>query len=340
VTGDRWHALYLNTAADDSLDVDTDIIPATPVDAYLESSGPGEGRSRPIHCLAMSDTDRPVEEAEQAPGDNPIDSFTEKLDAFHTLRSRDPDAADDFLASLGGEFSRAEEAIVAEMASTTVLAEPARFVGANRRVVKAIEVLYRNGHRPAPIKGWWFLKPVAQALQVFVTAFITRSHANAVLQNVLELYTSRENQATRGSDDYKQLIFARWNLDKMNQRYRADSFSIPTFLIGGVTFATVATWITELLTAIVGSKVLLIGFVLIMLGLIAAIGSGIVQSAGIAKRRIALTTEPPLQTLYEVVGSAGVPPRDHAWAFALGAIGVLIVVWLLMPGVVIGLLVA
>jgi hypothetical protein len=35
-----------------------------------------------------------------------------------------------------------------------------------------------------------------------------------------------------------------------------------------------------------------------------------------------------------------VPPRDHAWAFALGAIGVLIVVWLLMPGVVIGLLVA
>ena len=49
-----------------------------------------------------------------------------------------------------------------------------------------------------------------------------------------------------------------------------------------------------------------------------------------------MTTEQPLETLYDVVGSAGDPPRDIAVAFALGAIVVLVLIWLIIPGLLIG----
>jgi hypothetical protein len=75
-----------------------------------------------------------------------------------------------------------------------------------------------------------------------------------------------------------------------------------------------------------------------MLAVLAALGTGIVRSAGIAKRRIAMTIDPPLETLYDVVGKAGEPPRDNAWAFALGAIGALLLLWLIVPGVFLGIL--
>jgi hypothetical protein len=72
--------------------------------------------------------------------------------------------------------------------------------------------------------------------------------------------------------------------------------------------------------------------------ILAAVAAGIWQSAGIARQRIALTTERPIEILYDVVGSAGVPPRDHSWAFALGAIAILIVILLVIPSLVVGVL--
>jgi hypothetical protein len=89
---------------------------------------------------------------------------------------------------------------------------------------------------------------------------------------------------------------------------------------------------------VISRDLLLVLFGVAMLAVLAAVGTGIVQSAGIAKRRIAMTIDPPLETLYEVVGKAGEPPRDNAWAFALGAIGALLLLWLIVPGVFIGIL--
>ncbi len=282
------------------------------------------------------------EEASPAPGDKDegggfLDDFTEKLEAFHVLRTSDPEAADAYLASLGGSFAEAEEAIVQQMADSRVLARPEMFVEANRRMVKGIEVLYRNGRRGAPINGWGPLRPVVQLVQIYITSYITRSYVNTLLQNILELYTSRENQAARGSETWHMLYYARWNLDKVDHRFRGDR-SVGFLLFGGTVFAAVATGFGEVFTAVVTRDLLLILFSLAMVALILAVGSGIVLSAGIAKRRIAMTTQRPLETLYDVVGAAGIPPRDNAWAFALGAVAVLILIWLVIPGLVIGVI--
>lgn len=155
----------------------------------------------------------------------------------------------------------------------------------------------------------------------------------------LELYTARENQARRGSEEWRALYFARWNMDKMDARYRGDRVGIPLLIFGGRLFAALATGLGEVFAAVATRDLLLVIFAVAMLAILAAVGTGIVQSAGIAKRRIAMTVERPLATLYEVVGNAGIPPRDNAWAFALGAVAVLILLWLIIPGAILGVLV-
>jgi hypothetical protein len=242
------------------------------------------------------------------------------------------------LLSRGGAFSDAEEAIVEQMADARVLAEPQRFPEANRDMVKAIEVLYRNGRRAGPLKGWGLLRPLVQLLQVYVTSFITSSYVKTLLRNMLALYVSRENQASKGSHEWHLLYYARWNLDKMDTHYSLDRATIPILLFEGAVLATTTSGFATLFAKIVDRDMILIGFSLCVLALVAAVGVGIVQSVGIAKRRIAMTTEQPLETLYAVVGGAGDPPRDIARAFAVGAIVVLVLIWLIIPGLLFSIL--
>lgn len=268
--------------------------------------------------------------------DGPLDDFSDKLAAFHRLTSKDPEAADEFLLALGGDFAEAETNIVEQMSDRRVLAQPGRFIAANRNVVKAVEVLYRNGRVAAPIKGWGFLRPVVQLLQVFITSYVTRSHVRRLLQGTLELYLARENQATRGGEEWHLLFYARRNLDRLDGRYRGDRFGVPTFIAGGAVFAAIFSGLGSLAESVLKRDLLLLVFSGLMLALLLAVGSGIVQAAGVAKRRIAMTTQRPMKTLHEVVGAAGQPPRDFAWLFGLGAVAILLVVWIIIPGAILG----
>lgn len=267
---------------------------------------------------------------------DPLDDFSDKLAAFQKLRSADPDAADRFLVDLGGEFAEAEETILQEMADTRIIRNPERFVLANRRAVKAVEVLYRNGRHGAPIKGWWIFTPVVQVLQIFITSYITRAHVRRLLQNTLELYSAREAQAERGSDDWHQIYWARRHLDQLDQRYRGDRFGIPIFLFSSAVITTAVGGIVELAHAAFTSDLLILIFTVTMLGVVLAVGSGIAQAAGIAKRRIRMTTDIAFASLYRVVGAVGKPPRDFAWIVALGAIAILLLLWVIIPGSLLG----
>jgi hypothetical protein len=55
------------------------------------------------------------------------------------------------------------------------------------------------------------------------------------------------------------------------------------------------------------------------------------HSAGVARRRIRLSTEQPLKALWETIGAAGNPPRDNSFDFAVYSIVLLVLAWVLVP---------
>lgn len=75
-----------------------------------------------------------------------------------------------------------------------------------------------------------------------------------------------------------------------------------------------------------------------MLGLVIAAAAWIIlRGAAVARRRIRLTTDRPLDALWETIGRCGTPPRDQARTIALIAIILTFIPWVLVP---IGLVIA
>ena len=54
-------------------------------------------------------------------------------------------------------------------------------------------------------------------------------------------------------------------------------------------------------------------------------------SASVARRRIRLSTDQPLKALWETIGAAGTPPRDESYNFAVYAIILLVLSWIVIP---------
>ena len=57
----------------------------------------------------------------------------------------------------------------------------------------------------------------------------------------------------------------------------------------------------------------------------------VLRGAAIARKRIRLTTERPMQALYQTIGAAGNPPGDNALQFALYSLIAMAVAWVLVP---------
>ena len=54
-------------------------------------------------------------------------------------------------------------------------------------------------------------------------------------------------------------------------------------------------------------------------------------SAGVARRRIRLSTDQPMKALWETIGACGNPPKDSSYDFATYAIILLTLAWVLVP---------
>ena len=57
----------------------------------------------------------------------------------------------------------------------------------------------------------------------------------------------------------------------------------------------------------------------------------ILRGAAVAHHRIRLTTEEPMKALWETIGRCGRPPEDDAQTFAVYAIILTVVGWLVIP---------
>ena len=90
--------------------------------------------------------------------------------------------------------------------------------------------------------------------------------------------------------------------------------------------------------AAIGNRVLVIIVALAVVALLAFLAWVALYAAGVARRRIRLSTDQQMRALWEAVGAAGDPPRDESYNFAVYAIVLLIVAAIVVPAAI-GLLV-
>jgi len=73
----------------------------------------------------------------------------------------------------------------------------------------------------------------------------------------------------------------------------------------------------------------------ILAGVLAVVFGGLawaaLYAASVARRRIRLSTDQPIRALWETIGACGNPPKDSSYDFAIYAIVLLTLTWLLVP---------
>src|SRR4029453_11264447 len=105
---------------------------------------------------------------------------------FRIFRKTDSAEADKVLEEIGAT-SAVDRQIVLELSSTRPLAYPDRFFEAHARVMRALEVLDRNGGRAVKVRGLGPLGVVAAPLVQIVARFIVRNHQSGVIDAVRNL---------------------------------------------------------------------------------------------------------------------------------------------------------
>jgi hypothetical protein len=271
-------------------------------------------------------------EAEPAGDEGP--DLLDRIDALRVLRADSPEEKGRLLEEIGGP-GRVEQDIVSELSKIRPLWKPQRFAEAHRMVMRSLEVLDRNGVRRAPMPR--ILGPLKGVVGYFVqlvTRWIVRGYQNSLASNIRKLYERREANSVWGSEEHVLLRRARINAVQVEQGLRSNPIGVPGFLIGGAALSGLFSVIGKGLSAAIedetGRIALGIALGLVMLGL----SWVALYAASIARRRIRLTTEQPVQVLYDVIGAAGKPPHDQSYLFALLAIVLLLLAALAIPVIV------
>ena len=73
------------------------------------------------------------------------------------------------------------------------------------------------------------------------------------------------------------------------------------------------------------------GFTAVLAVVFASLAWAALYAAGVARRRIRLSTDQPIKALFETIGACGNPPKDDSYTFAVYAIVLLVMAWILVP---------
>ena len=268
-----------------------------------------------------------------------VDELDETFTAFLALRKSDEDGANAMLSDVGAD-SVVDRQIMLELAAPRPLGHPERFPQAHALLMRAMEVLDRNGSRGIKYRGLGPLRPLAEFTVQLVTQFLVRSHLARVITDVRRLYTRREANTMAGDPVRRMLTRARYHTERVAEGYKKNPLGLPTFLLGGAVISGLFQVAREAGVLAFSSFVNQVVSLAILFVVFGASSFVILQGAAIARRRIHLTLDRPLAALYETVGRCGEPPKDQARVFAvLAMVGVavvsfsvpiaLIVAWLL-----------
>ena len=254
----------------------------------------------------------------------------DQIDSLRVLRADTDEEKGALLEQIGGK-GVVEQEMVAQMAAVRPLHHPNRFEEAHRMVMRAIEVLDRNGQRPANVRRLGPLTPVAKWLVQQSTRWIVRSHLTRLLNRLCGLYERREANSEWSSPEHAMLRRARLDARRVQSGMSNKALGLPTFLLGGAFLTSIAGALQSVARAALDSRAGVIVLSVVVMAVLAALSWVALYSAGVARRRIRLSTDQPVKALWETIGVAGRPPRDESYNFAVYAIVLLVLSWIVIP---------
>ncbi len=267
---------------------------------------------------------------EVAGGEHDDSLLIDRIDALRVLRADSVEEKGALLEEIGGS-GKPEQDIVNEISKPRPLWRPDRFEEAHRLMMRALEVLDRNGARPAKLPRLGPLTPIAQFAVQQVNRWIVKSHQNTLVDRIRRLYERREANAVWGSDEHRMLRRARINACQVEQGFKGNALGLPTFLLGGAFFSGVIGGIQSLVRSALGTRVGVVVFTLILGLIMAALAWVALYAAAVSRRRIRTAVDQPLKALYETIGACGAPPRDQSYNFAVYAIIFTVLAWIVVP---------
>ena len=254
----------------------------------------------------------------------------DQIDSLRVLRADTDEEKGALLEQIGGK-GVVEQEMVTQMAAIRPLQHPDRFEEAHRMVMRAIEVLDRNGQRPAVLPRLGPLRPVATWLVQLVTRWIVRNHLSRLLGRICGLYERREANSEWSTREHSMLRRARLDARRVHAGMNGKALGLPTFLLGGAFLGSIASVLQSVARAALDSRAGVIILSIVVMGVLAALSWVALYSAGVARRRIRLSTDQPVKALWETIGVAGKPPRDESFNFAAYAIALLLLSWIVIP---------
>lgn len=256
--------------------------------------------------------------------------LVDQIDALRVLRADTDEEKGRLLEQIGGK-GVVEQEMVAQMSAIRPLHHPERFEEAHRIMMRGIEVLDRNGPRPAKVPNVGPLRPIAQWLVQQVTRWIVKSHLNRLTGRICGLYEKREANSDWGTREHAMLRRARLDARRVQANSSGNALGLPTFLLGGAALTSIASGLQSLARTAMDSTlgVSILGFIAVFV--LGALSWVALYSAGVARRRIRLSTDQPMRALWETIGAAGKPPRDESYNFAVYAIILLVLAWIVVP---------
>ncbi len=263
-----------------------------------------------------------------------LPELLDRIDALRVLRADSAEEKGRLLEEIGGP-GKVEQDIVSELSKIKPLWQPTEFDEAHRLAMRSLEVLDRNGVREAPMpRILGPLKPLAGVVVQLVTRWIVRGYQNSLATNIRELYERREANSIWGSPAHRLLRRARIDAEQVEQGLKSNPVGVPGFLLGGAAlsglFSAVGGAVASAVNDPTWRLVLSVSLAIVLLGL----SWVAIYAASIARRRIRLTTEQPIQALWDTIGAAGDPPRDHSYHFALVAIVLVVLAAVAVPLIV------
>lgn len=254
----------------------------------------------------------------------------DRIDALRIMRAVTPEEKGALLEKIAGP-GQPEQDIVRELAKIRPLWRPDRFEEAHRLAMRSLEVLDRNGARRAKLPRLGPFKPIAAYIVQQMTRWIVKGHQNTLVTRIRKLYERREANAIPGSPERQILRRARVDAARVEPGYKGNQLGLPTFLLGGAIISTVFSGIQAFIrwafSDLTGSVILAL-----VLGVVfGALAWTALYAAGVARRRIRLSTDQPIRALWETIGACGNPPKDSSYDFAAYAIILLTLTWLLVP---------
>ncbi|MEI7547391.1 MAG: hypothetical protein WCK21_04960, partial [Actinomycetota bacterium] len=124
---------------------------------------------------------------------------------------------------------------------------------------------------------------------------------------------------------------ARLDAARVEPGYKGNPLGLPTFLLGGAILSSIFSGVQALIDWAFGGVVQGVILAAVLGVVFGALAWAALYSAGVARRRIRLCTDQPMKALWETIGACGNPPKDGSYDFAVYAIILLVLAWVLVP---------